>query len=139
MDRAKSWRRYARLGYLAMAWAVGVLLLVQVFLAGQAVMVDAAVWSLHRAVGHGFTLPIAAMLLLALTGRMPLQFAFYSLGLYGLYALQYVVLNVAIPWFPSMPAFHAANALLLLWATLGIAREAVREYRSELRHNSLFR
>lgn len=112
----------ARVGYAALAWALAGLVVVQVFYAGHAVLVNPGDWAAHRTLGHLFSPPIFAMFVFALLGRMPGRFVLYSVALFVLYSLQYLFLFLPGTGLAFMRAFHPVNALVLLLGSMHTAR-----------------
>lgn len=120
-------QRPARIGFVMAAWVLVVMVFAQVFHAGVAVLVRPGDWSAHTRLGHLFSIPITAMLLLSLIGAMGARFPLLSLGLYVLYSLQYLFLHVVgSVGLPSLSALHAVNALVILLTALYVARSAWR-------------
>lgn len=119
-------RAVARTGYVIMAWAVVALIFVQVFHAGAAVLVHPGNWGAHTNFGHLLAWPIVAMFALSILAWLPLRFLLFSVGLWALYFLQYVFLYLAPAGLAGVRALHAVNALVLLLAAIGAARQAWR-------------
>lgn len=113
------------MGYLVVASVLVVMVCVQVFHAGYAVLVSPGDWQPHTSLGHLFALPIMLMFALSIAGWMPYRFALVSLGLFGLYVLQYVFLHA---W---NPALHPVNALAVFTTALYAVRDSWRVVTAE--------
>lgn len=107
--------RWAQRGYVLLAGLFAVCVLVQVFIAGMAVFVDPANWSLHTTFIHVFELLPLLMLVLAFLGRLPRGLKWLPVGLWVLIIVQYVTANL----FGSLvAAIHPVNALVIFVAAL---------------------
>lgn len=73
-------------GYVTMAWTVALLVFVQVYYAGHAVLVNLGNWEFHTQLGHMFSPAIFVMIIFSLVGRLPMRFTLFSLRLFGLYS-----------------------------------------------------
>lgn len=114
-----------RVAYVIVAWVLVVMVVIQVFYAGVAVLVEPGNWQAHTNFGHLLSLPILLMALLSLLGWMPIRFFLLSLGLYVLYMLQYVLIYLPRQGaLPAMAALHPVNALLILLTALYAARRS---------------
>ena len=121
--------RWARRGYLALAWAFAGCVAVQVFLAGMATFVDAARWTWHTTFVHVFEgLPLL-MLPLAFLARVPAAMRWLTGALLALIQLQYLTANVG--GIPS--ALHPVNALVIFWVAVYLGQRAWRVTRQEAR------
>jgi mono/diheme cytochrome c family protein len=117
----------ARIGFVIMAWVLVALVFVQVFHAGSAVLVRPGNWAAHTNLGHLIPVPIMAMVLLSLIGRMPYRFLLMSLALFALYSLQYIFLYRMQPMgLPALTALHPVNALVIFFTAHNAARHAWR-------------
>ncbi len=87
---------------------------VQVFFAGAAVLVDPTYWGAHRAFGSTIEVGVIALLLIGLATRLPWRIQALGGTLYVLMFLQYVFLYL-MPQIgiPVLRALHAVNALAL--------------------------
>ena len=121
--------RWARRGYLALAWAVVGCVAAQVFLAGLAIFVDAARWPWHTAFIHTFEFLPLLMLPLAFLARAPAALRWLTGALFALLWLQYLTANSGgIP-----AALHPVNALLIFWVAVHLGQRAWRVLRQEPR------
>ncbi len=116
--------RWARYGYLSLAWLFVLWVVAQVFLIGLSFFTTAG-FTPHIEFGHTFTIFILLMFLVALIARLPWRIVLLTVLLFVLYSLQYVFVDVAratgAGW---VFAFHPTNALLLFWLGLFLARRA---------------
>ncbi|HYF77784.1 MAG TPA: DUF6220 domain-containing protein [Symbiobacteriaceae bacterium] len=120
-------RSAARYGYAIAASMMVLMVFVQVFYAGVAVLVNPGDWGAHRSFGPLISLPIMLMALLSLAGWMPYRFFLFSLGLYGLYMAQYLLIYLPGSFnLPALSALHPVNALVILLAGLHAARQSWR-------------
>lgn len=114
----------ARTGFVLTSWALAVLVFVQVYYAGHAVLVQPGDWGPHTTLGHMFGPTMFAMLVFSLVGRMPVRFPLYSVGLFGLYSLQYLFLYWPSAGMMPMRALHPVNALVMLLFAVHIVRSS---------------
>jgi hypothetical protein len=121
--------RWARWGYLALAWLFAGCVAAQVFLAGLAIFVDAARWPWHTAFIHTFEFLPLLMLPLAFLARAPAALRWLTGALFALLWLQYLTANIGgIP-----AALHPVNALLIFWVAVHLGQRAWRVLRQEAR------
>lgn len=108
----------------AFAWAVTAGLVLQVYLAGIGLF-GAESLELHRVFGSLLGLPIIAMPILALAGRLGRRLITMSTFLVVLTAIQVTLpaLRSDLPW---IAALHAVNAFALLTLAVGMARQPVQ-------------
>jgi hypothetical protein len=109
-----AWRQWTRRLYLLAAGLVGVSIVLQVFFAGAAVLVDPAYWATHRAFGHTIDVAVIVLLLIGLATRLPWRLQALGGLLYVLMFLQFLFLHL-MPQIgvPLLRALHAVNALAL--------------------------
>lgn len=129
----------ARVGYAALAWALAGLVVVQVFYAGHAVLVNPGDWAAHRTLGDLFSPPIFAMFVFALLGLMPGRFVLYSVALFVLYSLQYLFLFLPAPAWRSCghstPLTQSAavrSEQFLMWAVSEGSARGMPAWKSQL-------
>jgi hypothetical protein len=117
-----AWRQWMRRLYLLAAGLVGVSVVVQVFFAGAAVLVDSTYWGAHRTFGNTMEYAVIALLLIGLATRLPWRLQALGGLLYVLMFLQYLFLYL-MPRIgvPPLRALHAVNALVLLSVALVLA------------------
>jgi hypothetical protein len=84
------------------------MVVIQVFYAGVAVLVQPGNWQAHTTFGHLLSLPVMLMAILSLLGWMPVRFFLLSLGLYVLYTLQHVL--IYLPRQGALPTLAARDA-----------------------------
>jgi Family of unknown function (DUF6220) len=99
---------------------VGVL--VQVFLAGLAVVARRAGWSNHIDLGHGLGIPLLLMLFVMFPARLPSNVKWLSALLFGVYFVQ---ADVVIFMRDSLPYVSALHPVLALFDFL-LAQHLVR-------------
>ena len=97
----------------------------QFFLAGLSIFSDAVLWSLHRAIGGGLSLPVIGLLTLSLTMPSAKRYRRSAGLLFLLYCLQVllVVLGRELG-LAFVSALHPVNGLFMMGATVGLVNEA---------------
>ena len=100
-------------------FAVGVL--VQVYLAGMAVFVDPANWSLHRGFVHVVELLLLPTFVFAFLGSFPRSLKLAPVGLFLLVGLQYAT---ASAFGSAVAAFHPVNAVAIFLVAIIATRRA---------------
>jgi hypothetical protein len=124
-------RRYARLGFLVVAWLFVACAIVQVFLAGLGVFgVPAGDFATHRAWGYTFSWLILVLVVLALVGRLTRREIGLSLLLIVLFALQSVFVGLHTDY-PAVAALHPLNGFLILLVGIYLGLGARRFWRAE--------
>ena len=112
---------WARYGYVLSMGLFAVCVLVQVYVAGMAVFVDSAHWSLHATFVHVFEPLLVVALLLGLLGRLPRPLKAAPVGLFVLVSVQYATASV----FGSLvAAIHPVNAVIIFLVAVGATRRA---------------
>jgi hypothetical protein len=118
--------RWARFGYLLVAWAVVAMVVIQVFLIGMTLFVSFNWLPNYIAFGHSIGLVILLLFILALIARLPRRSILLTLLLVVLFSLQYAFVNLASAFgTPVMGAFHSINALAIFWLAVYLARQAL--------------
>ncbi|MDQ6683478.1 MAG: DUF6220 domain-containing protein [Chloroflexota bacterium] len=123
---------FARLAYGVAAWLFVACVVVQVFLAGYAVMAGST-FEVHRSFGYTFGWLTLVLLALALVGRLTRNRVWLTVLVLVLFTLQsvFVAFRASIP---MVAALHPVNALAIFWIALWLARHTgIRETRSERR------
>lgn len=125
--------RIARLVYLASLIVLIVGIFVEVFLAGEIMLVSAHALIQHRQLGELLSIVPVVTLVAAFFARFPGRLFLMS-GLPAvLMALQYIFLygidNVGLPL--DLKALHAVNALVMFWVAQYLARTAWKLLRAE--------
>ena len=121
-------RRYARLGFLAVAWLFVACAIVQVFLAGLGVFgVPAGDFATHRAWGYTFSWLILVLVALALIGRVSRREIGLSVLLIVLFALQSILVGARTDY-TWVAALHPLNGFAILLVGIYLANGA-RRYR----------
>jgi hypothetical protein len=125
-------RRFARLGALVLStlFALGVLL--QVFLAGAGIFASSSWWALHETTDMSLGLFPLAFLLLAWIGQLGPRALWVAGLLFGLVALQVVLITVPDTLgLPMLSALHPVNALVIFGLALFLVRSAWQGVRSD--------
>jgi hypothetical protein len=123
------WVRWARYGYLVLAWILAGCVAAQVFFAGMATFVDSARWLWHTNFVHAFEYLPILMLLVAFAARLPVAMRWLSAALYALIFAQYATANIG-----GVPgAFHPVNALIIFWVSIHLGQRAWRVIREGTR------
>ena len=112
--------RWSRYGYLLLAGIFVVCVVVQVFIAGMAVFVDPANWSLHMTFVHVFEFLLIPILVLAFLGQLPRDLKWLPVVFWTLIGLQYAT---AEGFSASLvAAIHPVNALVIFWLSVFMTR-----------------
>lgn len=115
--------RWARRGFVLLSGLFAICVVIQVFIAGMAVFVDPANWSLHTTFIHVFELLPFVMLVVAFIGRLPRTLKLLPVGLWVLIMVQYATASL----FGSLvAAIHPVNALVIFWLAVITTRRAWR-------------
>jgi hypothetical protein len=116
-------RSMARTAHLVVAGLLVAGLLTQVFLAGLGVFKDPATFETHRSFGYMLELLPLILLVLALVGRMGRKPALLAAGIFGLFLLQsvFVELRTSVP---ELAALHPVNGFLITLVAIVLARGA---------------
>jgi hypothetical protein len=105
--------RWARRGFVLFAGAFVIGVLIQVYIAGMAVFVDPANWSLHANFVHIIEWFPLIMLVLAFPGQLSRELKLLSVVLFVLIVVQYAT---ALGFSNSIvAALHPVNALVIFW------------------------
>jgi len=126
-------RRLARFGYLAAAWVFVASVIVQVFLAGMALLGGTPSFRTHVDFGYSAIWVVAILLpIFALVARLPRADIGLSFLLLGLYIPQCLLPPIAKAGGPGfIAALHPVNSLLLFALGVTIGRRAWRALRPE--------
>jgi hypothetical protein len=119
---------YGRWAHVAAAWLFAIGVLVQAFLAGQALaqLGGSGDFGAHIAFGYEVMGLLAlAVLITALVGRVPRSQVGLSVGLLVLYIVQTALPNARTSA-PVIAALHPVNAMLLLGLAIALAIRARR-------------
>ena len=123
--------RGARFVYYAttIVFLAGIML--QVFFAGAALLVNPTFLETHRTFAHILELFAILLPIFALVARLPWRITLLSLLPFVLIALQYVFLfaltGMGLPLWTR--GLHAANALVIFWLMLRLSREGWDSWR----------
>lgn len=127
--------RAARLVYYATTLLLIAGIVLQVFFAGAALLVNSGYLEQHRMFAHILELFAMLLPLLALLARQPWRITLLSLLPFVLIGMQYVFLWALIGM--GLPTWtrglHAANALLIFWVVLRLSNSARQLWRAPFR------
>lgn len=115
--------RWARRGYVFFAGLFVACVAIQVFIAGMAVFVNPARWSLHLGFVHVFEFIPFIMLGLAFVGRLSRDLKLLPIGLFALIAAQYMT-GETLGFGSLVAALHPVVALVIFWLAVVTARRA---------------
>jgi hypothetical protein len=116
--------RWARRGFVLFAGALVIGVLIQVYIAGMAVFVDPANWSLHANFVHIIEWLPLVMLVLAFLGRLSRELKLLPVVLFVLIIVQYAT---ALGFSDSMvAATHPVNAVVIVGVAAMTTRRAWR-------------
>ena len=110
--------------YLIFAWLFVVGVVVQVFLAGMAVVAGRWPWANHVTFGHLLAAPLLAMLIAMYVGKLPGRMKRLTWLLFAVYVLQADVLIFMRASAPVLSALHPVLALVDFALGLALARQA---------------
>lgn len=97
----------------------------QFFLAGLSIFSDAALWSLHGAIGGGLSLPVIGLLALSLASRSAQRYRRRTVLLFCLYCLQILLVFLGRELgLAFVSALHPVNGLFMMGAAVGLVNEA---------------
>lgn len=119
MDRIRG----SQVAYLVVAWSVVVAVLVQVSLIGLWLFAAQPTMVLHKELGHGITLTIIALLILAFTGSLPAPMRLTTAALAAISVVQTEVFAF-LPG-SALRAFHPVLALVIFSLAALLAYRAI--------------
>jgi Family of unknown function (DUF6220) len=119
MDRIRS----SRVAYVVLAWGVVLAVLLQVSLIGLWLFAGQPTMLLHKELGHGITLMIVALLVLAFMAPFPRGIRWTTASLAAISIVQTEVFAL-LPGSP-LRAFHPVLALVIFFLAAVLARQAV--------------
>jgi hypothetical protein len=114
-------RSLAHNAHTVVAWLFVVCCVVQVFLAGLGVFDDPGAFITHREFGYAFGWLTLVLLLLAVVGRMGRRQVSLAVLMFGLLALQSVLVALRVSY-PGVAALHPLNGFALLFVAISAAR-----------------
>ncbi|SFI72724.1 hypothetical protein SAMN02799624_01904 [Paenibacillus sp. UNC496MF] len=120
--------RYARLAVFLLAALFALCVVVQTYLAGMAVLVDAEHWKAHTSFVHVFEFVPAAAFVLTFFGRVGGAVRWCSLVLFALVMLQYMTAHIGADA-PYVSALHPVIAVAMFWLAAATAMRAYRAWR----------
>jgi hypothetical protein len=122
--------RWARIAFTLLAWLFAAGVVIQVYLAGQAVFATGD-FEIHRNWGYLFGVVSLVLVVLALAGRMPRLVVLGSLLLLVLMALQSVLVIIRADQ-PNIAALHPVNGMAIVLLGLWIAWRSLRLIRAPI-------
>lgn len=111
--------------YVVMSWLFVAGVVVQVFLAGMAVVALRGTWNNHISIGHTLAAPLLFMLISQYIGKLPRRMKWATWGLFLVYALQADVVIFMRASLPEVSALHPVLALVDFALGWHLARKAV--------------
>ena len=123
--------RWSRLTFTALAWLLVAAVIVQIFLAGLAVFVDAGRWATHKSFVHTFEFVPLLMLALAFAGRQSRPIITMTVALFVAIMLQYVLADLRTSGIPELAALHVVNGAGIYYLTMNLARRATASVRRQ--------
>lgn len=112
--------------YFVMSWLFVAGVVVQVFLAGMAVVALRGTWNNHISIGHTLAGPLLLMLISQYLGKLPGKLKWTTWGLFLVYALQADVVIFMRASFPPVSALHPVLALVDFALGWYLARQALQ-------------
>lgn len=120
--------RLARTVFLILAGLFAFGIVLQVFLAGVALMDDSSYLDMHRGIGYLVIFLTFPMLIAALAGRVSQRARGMAIGAVVLGILQYLLIAIGNnDSLHIVRAFHPVNALALFGLSIGLVRVAMAE------------
>ena len=116
--------KVSRYIYLIATWLFLLGVMVQVFLAGMAVVARLTGWTNHGNLGHALALPLLIMLVSAYLGRLPGKEKRLTWLLFVVYIIQADVVIFLRQDAPLVSALHPVLALVDFALALTLARRA---------------
>jgi hypothetical protein len=114
----------SRIIYRVSAWAFFVGVVIQVFLAGLALLAPSvSSWANHTGFGYLVGYVLLPLIVFAFLGRLPRSIKIQMGVLFLLYIVQLTLIYLRTS-VPIIAALHPVNAMLLFWFSLKHAREA---------------
>jgi hypothetical protein len=106
-SRAMGWT------YVVSAWIILAAVIVQFFLAGMGVFVDARTFHLHAYLGYSLFFVMLIVLLIAFAARLPWRAIGLSALLPALVLLQSILIEIGRGGLPAVAALHPVNGLAI--------------------------
>jgi hypothetical protein len=116
-------RSVARTAHLVVALLLVAGLATQIFLAGLGVFRSAETFATHRDFGYMLELLPLVLLALGLVARLGRRMALLAAGIFGLFLLQSVFVNLR-ETAPEIAALHPVNGFLITLLAIVLARDA---------------
>lgn len=110
--RRVSWARYS---YLILAGLFTASVLLQTYIAGMAVFVDSANWTLHTTFVHVFEPLLLVLFVVGFVGELPRLLKAVPVGLFVLLMVQYATASMAGS---LVAAIHPVNAVVIILLAL---------------------
>ncbi|NBD27544.1 DUF6220 domain-containing protein [Paenibacillus glycinis] len=120
--------RFVRLAIFLLALLFAACIVIQVYLAGMAVLVNAKHWRDHASFIHVFEFVPVGVFVLTFFGRVRGLVRWFSLASYLLVMLQYMTAHIGADA-PYVSALHPVIAIAMFWMAVVTARRAYRVWR----------
>jgi hypothetical protein len=120
---------YIRFIILLLAVLFLISVIIQVFLAGMASLVDASHWQDHRTFIHYFEAVPVGIFILSFVGRTRGAVRWLGLTMIVFIGLQYMTANMAGK-VPAIGAMHPVLALILFWISIVTVKKAFLAWRN---------
>jgi hypothetical protein len=105
--------RAMRWTYVVSAWIILAAVILQFFLAGMGVFVDARTFHLHAYLGYSLFFVLLIVLLIAFAARLPWRAIGLTALLPALVFLQSVLIQIGRSGLPAVAALHPVNGLAI--------------------------
>jgi hypothetical protein len=116
-SKASALVRWSRLAVVALAWLFSAGVAIQVFLAGFSIFSSASYWEDHTEFGTRLGVVPVALIVITLTGRVPLRLVTMAAALLVLYGVQIALANASAGY---VAALHPVNAFVLFGLAMQI-------------------
>lgn len=113
-----------RYGYLVLAVFFVICVLMQIYIAGMAVFIDPANWSLHTTFVHAFEPMLIVLLVLAFIGRLSRSLKVAPIGLFLLIGIQYATAEM---YGSLVAAIHPVNAVVIVLVSALIVKQTRKQ------------
>lgn len=123
--------RWARIGFVLLAWLLAGLAVVQVYLAGLAVFVIGSTFEMHRNFGYLIGIIALVQLVLAFAGKLGGRMIGASALLLGMMALQSILVIMRTSQ-PTIAAIHPVSGFVIVLLSVLIAWRALSFIRAPL-------
>ncbi|BBH22708.1 hypothetical protein Back11_40530 [Paenibacillus baekrokdamisoli] len=125
---------YIRLIILLLASLFLISVLIEVFLAGMASLVNATHWKDHTTFVHFFEMLPVGIFVLSFVAKIGGAVRWLSLTLVGFIGLQYITVNL-VDTIPMLAAMHPVFAIVLFWLSIVMVKKSFVVWRHGLHHH----